>query len=523
MRMNETMKISHRFGAVLIVCFFLVGCEREQKQATTAEHRQPASSAQPATTSAQQESPVESRQDVLDSLPAVVSETKLFQPWKGDLDEMIRRRLIRTLVVYNKTTYFVDKGQPRGVAYDAMKEFESVLNKKLNLGKLGVQVLFIPVSRAQLLPALAEGKGDVAIAGLTVTPERQKLVDFTDPVYPNSSEIVVTGPGAPPITTVQDLAGQEIFVRKSGSKHESLVKLNDQFKKEGRKEIIFRFAPENFEDEDILEMTNAGLVKIVIVDKFVAEFWKQIFTGITLHLDAAVRTGADVAWAVRKNTPQLTAELNEFVKTHGKGTTFGNLVLQKYLKNIKFVKNAGSEEEIKKYAVLRKIFQKYGDKYGIDWILMAAQGYQESRLDQNVKSQVGAIGVMQVMPATGEELKVGDIRQIEANIHAGVKYMRFMIDQYYKDEPMDELNKHLFAFASYNCGPGRMRSLRKEAEKRGLNPNIWFNNVEYIAAEKIGQETITYVSNIYKYYIAYKLINEQAEARNKAREEIRKK
>ena len=121
---------------------------------------------------------------------------------------------------------------------------------------------------------------------------------------------------------------------------------------------------------------------------------------------------------------------------------------------------------------------------------MAAQGYQESRLDQSARSPVGAIGVMQVMPATGKDLNVGRHQQLEPNIHAGVKYMRFMMDKYFKDEPMDPLNKTLFAFASYNAGPTRVRQLRDEAAKRGLDPNVWFGNVERIAAEGIGRETV---------------------------------
>jgi membrane-bound lytic murein transglycosylase MltF len=166
------------------------------------------------------------------------------------------------------------------------------------------------------------------------------------------------------------------------------------------------------------------------------------------------------------------------------------------------------------------MFRTYGDKYGIDWMLMAAQGYQESRLDQNAKSTVGAIGVMQVMPATGKELNVGDITQMDPNIHAGVKYVRFMIDQYYKNEPMDDLNKGLFAFASYNAGAGRVAGLRKEAAKRGLDPNVWFHNVERIAAEKIGRETVTYVSNIYKYYVAYTLVQGEYLERMEARQQF---
>jgi len=510
--MNSKFKV---IALSFLLLLFLNGCE-EQKQTASAE--QPVQAEAPAPVQA----PAQSKPEVATSLPPEVAE-KLFQTWTGDLDGMAKRRMIRALVVYNKTTYFLDKATQHGIAYDAMKEFETILNKKMNLGNLGIHVVFIPVSRDQLLPGLAQGKGDIAIGTLTVTPERLKVVDFTEPLYKNSSEIVVTGPGAPSIITVNDLSGQEVFVRNGGAKYESLVKLNEQFKKEGKKEVILRFAPGNFEDEDMLEMANAGLVKILVVDKIVADFWKQIFSDITLHPDVTLRTGADIAWAIRKNSPQFKAELDSFVKTHGKGTMFGNMILQKYLKSVKFVKNSTSEAELKKYAQLREFFEKYGKEYSVDSILMAAQGYQESRLDQNVKSQVGAIGVMQLMPATGAELKVGDVTQVEPNIHAGVKYMRFMIDQYYKDEPMDMLNKMLFTFASYNCGPGRMRGLRKEAAKRGLNPNLWFNNVEYIAAEKIGRETVTYVSNIYKYYVAYKLIQEQTLSRQKAKQEVTNK
>ena len=152
---------------------------------------------------------------------------------------------------------------------------------------------------------------------------------------------------------------------------------------------------------------------------------------------------------------------------------------------------------------------------------MGAQGYQESQLNQNAKSAVGAIGVMQLMPATGKEMNVGDVHKTEANINAGIKYMRYMIDQYYDKEPMTKLDKALFAFASYNAGPARVRKLRAEAASRGLDPDVWFQNVEYVAAERVGQETVTYVSNIYKYYIAYSLIMENQAATKAAVEKIK--
>jgi membrane-bound lytic murein transglycosylase MltF len=459
--------------------------------------------------------PAEATQDTL-------PESQRLAPtrWTGDLDGMIKRRAIRVLVPYSKTQYFIDQGLQRGLAYDFGKKFEDELNTKLKTGNLRVHVVFIPMSRDELLPSLIEGRGDVVSAALTITPERQKQVDFTTPSINDVNEIVVTGPGAPAIASLDDLAGQQVFVRKSSAYYESLLKLNEQLRSQGKKEVVLKPAPETLEDEDLLEMVNSGLVKIIVVDNYLASFWKQIFSDLTLHEQVALRTRASIAPAIRKDSPKLKAELDAFVKKSGSGTAFGNITFQRYLQSTKFAKNATASEDMKRFRAVVELFRKYGQKYEMDWLLMAAQGYQESRLDHSVKSPVGAIGVMQVMPATGKELKVGDIQQLEANIHAGVKYIRFMIDQYFKDEPMDKLNKGLFAFASYNAGPARVRQLREEAKKRGLNPNIWFNNVEQVASERIGRETVTYVSNIYKYYIAYRLAVDEMAERRKAKQAV---
>ena len=199
---------------------------------------------------------------------------------------------------------------------------------------------------------------------------------------------------------------------------------------------------------------------------------------------------------------------------------FGNALFQKYLKSAKFVKSATAGEELRRFQAVVALFKKYGAQYNLDYLLMMAQGFQESGLNQDAKSPVGAIGVMQVMPATGKDLKVGDITNIDANINAGVKYIRFMIDKQFADDPADRLNKGLFAFAAYNCGPGRLRQLRREAASKGLNPNVWFNNVERIAGARIGRETVQYVSNIYKYYVAYTLMQEQEQDRAAAKQSI---
>jgi membrane-bound lytic murein transglycosylase MltF len=459
-------------------------------------------------------------------LPPPQFETALPEPvramlgktFTGDLDEMVARRMIRVGVTFNRTFYFVDKGTQRGMAYEFGKAFEDEVNKKLKTSPSGkVNVVFVPLPRTHLASSLKEGKVDLVMAQVTIRPEVQALADFTNPTRTNVSEVVVTSPSAPPIASADDLSGKDVYARKDGKYYASLVALNERLTAQGKPPAVIREIPGNLEDDDVLEMVNADLIPITVVDDFLAGFWKKVFTNITVHDTVTVRSGATLAVPIRKNSPQLKAELNAFLAKFGMGTAFGNMMEKRYLVSTKFAKQAASEAERKKFLALRVFFEKYSDQYKLDFLLMAAQGYQESQLNQDAKSHVGAIGVMQIMPATGADMKVGDITQTEANIHAGVKYMRFMIDQYFKDEPMDQLNKGLFAFASYNAGPGRVRQLRREAEKRGLDPNVWFGNVEQIASERIGRETVTYVSNIYKYYVAYRLLSEERDRRDAAK------
>jgi membrane-bound lytic murein transglycosylase MltF len=446
----------------------------------------------------------------------------LGKPFTGDLDQMAARRLVRVGVAANRTFYFVDKGMQRGAAYEMGVAFEDYLNEKLGTTPATkVSLVFLPLPRDQMAAALTQGKVDLVVAQVIVRPELQAIVDFTNPVRRNVKEVVVSGPGAPEIAAVDDLSGKDVYARKDSSAWQSLVALNDKLEAKGLPPVSLRQVPGNLEDDDLLEMANAGITPMVVVHDYLADFWRKIFPEITVHETVAVRTGADIALPIRKNSPLLAAELNGFLATSGLGTAFGNMIAKRYLVNTAYAKQVTSEAERKKFADLARFFRKYSDQYGVDYLLMAAQGYQESTLDQEAKSHVGAIGVMQVMPATGKELGVGDIKQTEANIHAGVKYVRFMIDRYYKDEPMDQLNKGLFTFASYNAGPARVRQLRKEAAERGLDPNVWFGNVEQIASERVGRETVTYVSNIYKYYIAYKLITEEQARREEAKRTLR--
>ena len=505
--------------AALMVVAAAAACTGQQEAPATTEAPATATgTAAPATTAAPgvpvsaADAPIPDTASPFDALPEDVRDF-IDKPFTGDFDEMVRHRVIRVAVTFNRTHYFIDKGQERGITYEALKAFENDLNTDLKRGNLTVHVVILPMSRDQLHPALLNGKVDMVAAMVTVRPELEKLAAFSEPTRTNVNQVAVTGPGAPAIATVDDLAGQEVFVRKASVYYESLSRLNEQLKARGKPPVVIIEAPDVLEDDDVLEMVNAGLNPITVVDDYLAEFWSQVFTSLTVHRDIAVRSGGSLAIAFRKENPRLREIVNQWIRKHGKGDAFRNVLERRYLKDVTYVKNAAADSERQKLTAVIELFKKYGAQYDLDYLLMAAQGYQESTLDQNVKSPVGAIGVMQVMPPTGKQLNVGDISKLEPNIHAGVKYMRFMIDQYFKDEPMDILNKGLMAFAAYNAGPGRLRQLRREAEQKGLNPNVWFGNVERVASERIGRETVTYVSNIYKYYITYRLVSDQGPTR----------
>lgn len=294
-------------------------------------------------------------------------------------------------------------------------------------------------------------------------------------------------------------------MRKTSSYYDSLVYLNKRFHKEGKPEIKITLVSDALEDEDMMEMVGSGLLQIIVVDDWKANLWATILPTIQPLPGVVLRSGAQTGWAIRKNTPTLRRVVNQFIGEQLQGTRTAAIRLAKYQKRFKSVRNSTETAEWKKFERTIDLFKTYGEKYRFDHLMLAAQGYQESRLNQQARSRSGAIGIMQILPSTGKQLGVGDITRVEPNIHGGTKYMRQLFDQYFRDADFDQQNRALFAFASYNAGPGRIAKIRDEAKHRGLNANKWFNNVEIVASKRLGQETVQYVRNIYKYYTAYRL------------------
>jgi membrane-bound lytic murein transglycosylase MltF len=429
-------------------------------------------------------------------------------PFKGDLDEMVKRRVIRVLVPFRRPEFFYIDGRPAGVYQEVFQELETVLNttyKTTAANRIVVALLPTPVARMR--ERMEGGFGDIAVASISITEANRKIADFTNPTVTGLKIIAVTGPGAPQLNGLSDLSGKEVWVAGQSRMKQDLEDLNARLKREGKAPAILREADPLLEPGDIAELVNSGNYPIALMQSQQAEFWAQVFDNMKPRMDLAVAEDVELGWAIQKGTPKFKAFLDGFIKTRGLGTAFGNTVLRRYLKNAKYVTNATEVSEMQKFKQTLPYFRKYGTEYDLDYLLLTAQGYQESRLDQSVKSRVGAIGIMQVMPATaaGHPVKVSNINVAANNIHAGARLMHFLIEEHFNEPGLTRLNKMLFAMAAYNSGPANVARCRKLAKEMGYDPNVWFNNVEVATAKVIGRETTQYVANIYKYYVCYKL------------------
>jgi membrane-bound lytic murein transglycosylase MltF len=435
-----------------------------------------------------------------------------FERRVGDLDGMVKKHEIRALVVPSRSGFFYDKGHPQGIYFEALDEFQRFVNKRFRTGSLKINVTYLPTRPEQLEKALLEGVGDVVAYGVEVTREREKKVLFTTPIDSHVKQVIVTGPKEPPITGLEDLSGKEIYVNPLTVYYENLQHLSESLQKAGKPPILVKKADPNLTDEDLLEMVNAGLIPATVTINIRAEFWSKVFPLLTLHPSVVLKQDGQAAWATRPDSPQLRQLLDEFVKGRALGTSFGNTLLRRYLKNTEWVKDATSTEEMKKFQAYVGYFKKYAAEYDFDYLMLIAQGYQESLLDQSRRNPSGAVGIMQVIPkiAAAPPINISNVDVAENNIHAGAKMLRDIADTYFKDPQLDPLNRTLMVFASYNAGPTRIARLRNKAATEGLNPNQWFGNVELVVARDVGQETVQYVRNIYKYYVAYKLTLEES-------------
>lgn len=431
----------------------------------------------------------------------------ILAPRTGDLSGMVERGFVRIGVGNEPVFFSYDGPEQEGLSVDSAHEFEKRLRATLGEAAATLTVTLAPLPRDRMIDALIEGRVDILAANLTITPARLERVAFCTPTLKNVSEIVVTGPAAPKVETIEDLSTAPLHVRPSSSYHEHLAALNAERRAADRDPIPLVAVDENLEDYDLAELVDVGVIPAIVMDDHKARLYAQIFENIRLHPEIAIHAGGEIAWAVRKGSPELTAAVDAYQTRAAKGTEIGNILFRRWLKSPERVRNAIAPGEEAKFEETIGFIRQHAGAYDLDPILIAAQGYQESRLDQSARSSAGAVGIMQLLPSTAADPSVGiaDISTADRNIEAGVKYLRFLRSRYFSAPGLGALDRELLSFAAYNAGPGAIRKARARTEAMGLDPDVWFGNVEIAAAKTISREPVVYVRNILKYYTAYNL------------------
>lgn len=434
----------------------------------------------------------------------------------GDLDAIKKRGVLRALVVPGPITYFVDHGQQHGAIYEALVALEHELNAGRPKGVPPFRVAIVPTSPGALISDLVQGRGDLAAGLLSVIPAGARVMDYSTRIAESGGRMAVTGADEPTLTSPEALAGREVWLRPRSGALIQVDALNRRLRAQELVPMRIEVAPPVVTDQDLLEMVDAGIVPMTFVHPYQVTTYSQALQRLKAHPATALVEREDLAWGMRKGSPKLKAAIDRFMVKHRVGTRIGNVLLERYVTNAKGLSNPRSAAERRKYQQMVQVFRNYSTQYDMDHLLMLAQGYQESQLEQSRRSSAGAIGVMQLLPSTGAQMAVGDITKLGPNVHAGVKYMRWLLDEHFNDPAIAKVDKVLLGFAAYNAGPSRIQQMRREAKRRGLDPNRWFGQVELVTAQRVGREPVTYVANIYKYYLAYTLVVTEEQRRAEA-------
>lgn len=426
----------------------------------------------------------------------------------GDLTP--ETRTIRVLTAYGRITFFVANGRPTGIEAEAFSAYADYLNKQRRAKHAPkVSVVFIPVRFENLIPFLLEGKGDIAAGLITVTDDRRKEAAFTNPTVDNVSEVVVVHAGGPPISSADDLSGRTAYVQRATSYVDHLNHLNQRLAAAGRKPVAIVEVEGHLNGGNILEMVNAGIFPLTVVDNYQADLWAKVLPDINVLSDVVLSKDKALGWAVRPNNPELLASLNGFLEyVHRYEQARVADAMRRYFTDTQWIKNPIGSDAFQRAKALIPAFRAAGAKYDFDWLMLMAQGFQESGLMQNRHGRGGATGVMQIKPSAARTVGYRNISTAAENIAAGAAYLNFTRKRFFDDPAISPAARVDFALASYNTGPNRIDRMRRLAASRGLDPNVWFDNVELVALDRLGPIPVRYVSNIYMYYVAYRMTYE---------------
>ena len=433
--------------------------------------------------------------------------SRLNQTATDDLAEMLKRRTIRVLTTYAPSTYFIHEGRSYGFEFSLLKDFENYINRDLSKDQMPTVLEFIPIPENLLLPCLQSGLGDIVAAGMRHAGSSKQLFDFTESYLQGVSEVLVTHRRAPVVNSLADLSGRTIHVQNDWMESKTLRRIDARLLVKGQRRLRKITTNGYLASEDILELINQGVIDLSIVESHIARLWSAAHPDIVILEFPEISAHTPISWVVRKNNPEFKAYLDRFLQSHGHGSLFGNIYYRRYFEATRWISNPLRPTDHGKFSRYVPLFRKYGSRYGFDWMLLAALAYQESQMENQRQSRSGAVGLMQVMPATASDanINIDNIRDPEQNVHAGTKYLALLRDVYFPAREFSPEERIHFILAAYNAGPSKISRCRRLAGRLGYDTGKWFGHTELAARRLIGNETVRYVSNVIKYFMAYSL------------------
>lgn len=436
----------------------------------------------------------------LSSLAAVMSDSNPGS--QLSYEQSLNRNEIRIAVPYDPTIYVDAKGKPTGISVPVAKYFGMWLSENY---KHKISVTLVPTLPGKLIDALDSGAADIALGYLGQYQDRLGSPKYLSTTHAeHQKQVLVSAHNSPLISSVDDLSGKLVCLGRQ-VRSTALMTLNERLAQEGRAPAIIYKDQVGLDDEAMLQMVNEGLVPYVMGTEFRVDLWKPYLTNIKVYENIRYDIGGNIGWAIRSSDKRLGQDINSFSSSELNTEALLMFDQDAFKTQKSGLKDPKGKEEWARFVSMRPIFEKYGNQYHLNPLLLASFGFQETMLNQALISPGGAIGVMQLNAATGDAMNVGNIHELDSNIHAGAKYLNDLVSDNFKEDGLDNSNRTLFAIASYNLGPKNIEKARNEAARRGFDPNKWFLNVEMTTAALFGMVPMNYVRNVYKYFVVYQL------------------
>lgn len=418
-----------------------------------------------------------------------------------DLQQIRSSKVLRVLVNQSRNSSGEIKGEPVGIEYYRLRGLEHYLNARAGDGQQ-IRLKIIPRAKEQLLGALQRGEGDLAAPGELLDPAVTGGVNSSAPVLDDVPLLLVGRKGERSYTRAEQLSGRTVALTSASAAGAVIQQLNQQLALRKRSPIKIEWVDSTLAVEDVLEMVQAGIYPLTMVERPIAQRWARVMPN--LRLDNRVQLGQAQAmrWYVRRDATLLLATVDRFLQGYrapeNQDAAFERIYRRQYR-----VHNPLARKDRQRLNALRPVLQKHGEAQQIDWLNLAALAFKESTLNPAARGSGGAHGLMQITPSAAQRVGVSDTGSVDGNVQASARYLALIRRKFFASPKINERERMAFVLAAYNLGPERVQAMRAEARKRGLNGNQWFFQTERIAMEQVGMGPVNFVNSVNKYFLAF--------------------